>query len=179
MSIQRSKTTTIKGCSVWVLDRDSGNPITETPQADNVTVTIPNIEFGTTDVNILGNLSVPDFTRLDNFQVTVNVSVDNPDTKPLLATGLVSWKIRYAIGHVDVESGLETLVPFTYYVKGYVTSIPNSSIEQGGDGKADINMNVVAIKKQRYSDYLYDINRLTGTVIIDGESKTSELSNLY
>ena len=65
MSNQIFKTTNIKGCALWKCVNDVPvNP--QVPQAEGVTITIPEISFPTVDVNIMGTLSVPDHNRIDN-----------------------------------------------------------------------------------------------------------------
>lgn len=181
MSHQLHKFSTIKGCALWKCVADV--PVTPgIPQADNVTITLPEISFGTTDVNIMGNVSVPDFTRIDNFTLTANVAVDNPDSIPLLQLGeggIANWKITYAVGNINVSTGLEELIPCTIFATGYITSIPNAAIEQGADGMAEISMNLISLRKMRGTDMVYNVNRLTGDIMIGDQRLTAALQTLY
>lgn len=178
MSRQQNKLTTIKGCAVWYLA--NGTPINPTtPNADNVTITLPDLSFSTTDVNILGTLSVPDFTRIDNFSVSINIANDNPDSAPLKQIGLQEWKITYCIGVINSATGLEQFIPYTIYCKGYISSIPLGTIEQGGDGLVEISMNCTSIKKQQGTETLFEIDRLNGKIKIGDTDYSSSINSLY
>lgn len=181
MSRQTNKLTTIKGCALWALD-----PATEqqliagsVPQADNITITLPELTFGTTDVNILGTLTLPDFTRIDNFTVSANIAVDNPDSKPLKKVGLQAWKITYVVGCINQQTGEEEYTPYTVYCKGYIGSIPLSSVEQGGDGMADISMNCTAIRKMKGNEVEFEIDRLGGSIKLGDKDYSRDINSLY
>ena len=80
----------------------------------------------------------------------------------------MNWKITYVIGNINIATGLEVLTPHVIFAKGFLAAIPGGTIEPTGDGKADITMNLVAIKKIRDGAVLYDINRQTNTIIVNG-----------
>lgn len=177
MSIQMHKSLPIKGCSLWLLEDDK--PITSTPQADNIAITIPTIEFETTDLNIMGTMSIPDFTRIGNLQLTATIAIDNPDSRPLKRVGQQSWLIRYCTAYVDVATGLDVIEGYEIKASGYVTSIPNAEVNQGSENTGDIVMNLTSIRKMHGADVELDIDRMHGKIEISGINYTTELSNFY
>lgn len=179
MSTQKYKSLPIKGAAIWALN-ENGEPISSTPQADNVPITLPSIDFGTTDVNILGTVSVPDFTRLENFQVTVDINVDNPDSKPLKKIGRQSWKITYCNAFIDSATCLETLQGIVVYCNGFVGGIPNAEVNQGAENTATITMNCMSFKKQTQDGVIEcDIDRSAGKIEIDGVNYTESVASKY
>ena len=180
MSRTLTKFVDIKGCAVWLCD-ENGTPIKETPQIDNTTISMPDLEFGTTEVNLLGTLSVPDFTRIDNFQLSVNMPVDNDEAMELFKPGLQQWVISYAVSNFNSGTGLEEVTGYRIYAKGYITRIPSSEISKGGDGKANLPMNLVSLKKWKLGERtaVYAIDRLTGKVEIQGVNYTQPIDELY
>lgn len=180
---QQHKTVSIKACAVYAMANDMViTPLS--PQADNVTVTLPDLSFIKNDVNIMGTVSIPDFTRLDNFTVTVNVPVDNPDIRMLRKLGINQWKITYVVSNISAKTGFEELTAYEVIVKGYIGSIPNGSVEQGGDGMVDISMDCLSYKKTRTDQgrntfVEIDIDRLTNKVKVDGINYTAQLNSLY
>ena len=180
MSRSPVKFVKICGVSVWEAD-ENGAAVYDYPQASDVTVSMPNIEFGTTDVNILGTLSVPDFTRLENFQISASVPVDNPEAKKLFKLGLQNWVISYAVANLDSATGLETKTGYRIYARGYVSSIPNAEISTGGEGMADVSMNLVSLKKWALGASVpeFNIDRLSGKVEISGVNYAAEVNALY
>lgn len=170
----------ICGVSVWAAD-ENGAALYDTPQASDVSVSVPSIEFGTTDVNILGTLSVPDFSRLENFQLSATIPIDNPEAKKLMKLGLQNWVISYAVANLDSSTGLEQKTGYRIYARGYVSSIPNAEISTGGEGTADVSMNLVSLKKWALGASVpeFNIDRLAGKVEIDGVNYAAEVNALY
>lgn len=170
----------ICGVSLWEAD-ENGATLYDVPQASDVTVSMPSIEFGTTDVNILGTLSVPDFTRLENFQLSATLPVDNPEAKKLFKLGLQNWIISYAVSNLDSATGLETKTGYRIYARGYVAGIPNAELSTGGEGTSDISMNLVSLKKWALGASVpeYNIDRLSGKVEIAGVNYAAEVNALY
>lgn len=178
MSRQLNKTTTIKGCAIWAMQNGVViNPLN--PNADNVSITLPELSFGTTDLNLMGTISVPDFTRIDNFTVSASIGIDNPDSKPLRRLGIQEWKITYCVGVVNVVTGLETLTPVTIYAKGYVSGLPLGSAEQGSDNMGDVSMNCVSLRKISGTALEFEIDRLAGVLRIGDVSYSSLVNTLY
>lgn len=175
---QLHKMTTIKGCAVYYVDpvKDVANNV---PCADGVTCTLPEISFPTTDVAIMGTLSVPDFTRLDNITASINVCIDNPDTEPLLQVGLQSWKVTWVSGILNANTGIEEYNSHSAIVKGYVSNIPVHSVEEGGDGMAELTMNVVAYRQFKDGVELVSIDRLSNKLSINGVNYTQGINSLY
>lgn len=165
MATSLTKFVGIKGCAVYRLI--DGVPMTETPQVDNITISVPEITFGTTDVNMMGVVSIPDTTSIDNITLSVNIPIDNPDARHLMAVGLQEWKITYVVSNVSSQ-GLETLTPCAIYARGWVNNIPNAEISKGGEGTADVSMNLMGFKKVVGTDVLFDIDRSAGKLIING-----------
>lgn len=175
---QLHKMTTIKGCAVYYMDPQT-EVATNIPCADGVTCTLPEISFPTTDIQVMGTLSVPDFTRLDNITASVNVCVDNPDTLPLLQVGMQMWKITWVSGIMNANTGMEEYIPYAAIVKGYVSNIPEHSVEEGGDGMAELTMNVVAYQKLRDGVPTISIDRLHNKLSVNGVDYTAPLNALY
>ena len=175
MAVSNSKFVGIKGCAVYRCENDV--PITSAPQVDNVTITVPEITFNTVDVNIMGTVSIPDMTSLDNIQLSVNIPVDNPDAAELMQVGLQNWRISYVVSNVN-NQGVETITPCSIYATGFVTGIPNAEISKGGDGTADVTMNLMRFKKYTGERVDIDIDRSTGTLIIKGVNYNT-ISSLY
>lgn len=177
MSIQVHKSLPIKGCSLWLLENDK--PVTSTPQADNISITIPSIEFETTDIGIMGTVSIPDFSRVGNLQLTATIAIDNPDSRVLKRVGHQSWMIRYCTSSMNVNTGLEELSSYTIKASGYITSIPNAEVNQGAENTGDIVMNLMSFQKLHDTDVEINIDRMAGKLEISGINYASEISSLY
>lgn len=164
MATSASKFIGIKGCAVYA---NINGSFDHPPQADNVTISVPEIAFGTTDVNFMGTISIPDMTSLDNITLSINIPIDNPDARVLTAVGLQQWKITYCVSNMD-KQGLETLTPCCIYAKGFVTGVPNAEVSKGGDGLADVSMNLMSFTKIVGNETLYDIDRSSNKLKVNG-----------
>lgn len=174
---QIEKTTTIKGTSIFALDE---NGISETfPSAIDANFTVPNIEFETTEVSgVMGTMTVADDSRLSNIQVSVNIAADNKESQRLYGRGVKGWKINKVVESVKPNGEL-VLTGFSYFCYGYVNGPVEGAGEKGGDGRADLTMNCIAIRKvDSANKEYYNINRTAGKLVINGVDYRSEIDNL-
>jgi hypothetical protein len=171
------KTVTIKGTSIYALnENDVAEPL---PAAIDVTVTVPSIEFETTEINgVMGSMTVSDDTRVSNIQISANVAADNERTQALYGRGVKGWKIAKVVESVRPNGELVN-TGFYYYCHGYVQNIAESPAETGGDGKADLIMNCISIRKiDSTGKEYYNFERLNGKIVINGVDYRSEIDNL-
>lgn len=180
MSKSITKFVEIKGCAVWACD-DNWVPVSQNPQVDNIAISAPDIEFATTDINLMGTLSIPDFTRIDNFQIGVTVPPDNEEAMALFQPGLKHWMISYAVSNFNSQTGLEELSAYRIYAAGYITKIPTSEINKGAEGTTELPMNLAVYKKVKVGSNtaVFDINRFTGKVEINGVNYSQPIDELY
>lgn len=180
MSTAISKSLGVKGASVWKFD-DNGN-IGENPNVDNVSITLPSIEFETTSINLMGTLDVPDISRIGNLQLTVNVPLDVQSAMELCELGkTVKWLITWCTMIYDSISGATTPKSFKVEATGFITNIPNAEVNAGAENTGDITLNLIAYKKTNVSDQVieFEIDRGKGIFKRNGEDLISKISSLY
>lgn len=158
--------TSIKGTTIYRVSKEG--KLDSSPAAIDVDITIGEQSHPTTDIPIMGTLSVPDQSRLDNFTIEVNVNCDSPEALKLSGTGIVGWQIQWVDEFVD-KDGLPQIVGWTISAKGYVTGLPESNKNQGSDNSGNLVMNVVSILKKNSNDFVsYDINRMDNRLYRNG-----------
>ena len=158
--------TSIKGTTIYKLSKE-GKPASA-PAAIDMDITIGEQSHPTTDIPVMGTLSVPDQSRLDNFTIEVNVNCDSPEAAELGGEGIVGWQIQWVDEFVDTD-GLPQIVGWTITAKGYVTGLPEANKNQGSDNSGNLVMNVVSILKKNSNDFVsYDIDRIANRLIRNG-----------
>lgn len=173
---QINRFTHVNGAAIYALD-DNGQAESE-PSAIDVAITLPALEFETSDVNMMGTLSIVDQTRLGNIQVTASLEADNPQTQKLIGPGLKKWKILWT-ENVLQPNGLSDVVGFQVNCGGYVTSIPEGSKELGSQAVADYAMNCVSITKTDSNNVVhYDIDRSQSKLRVNGIDYRARINEL-
>lgn len=152
--------------------------VSPAPAAIDVDITLPEQSHPTTDIQMMGSISIPDQTRIDNMQLTVNINTDSLEASALSGAGIVYWKICWVDEVVD-PSGNLSLLGWTVYASGYIGAQPESAKNAGSENTGDLSMNVVSIKKQNSNGYVaYDINRLTNRLERGGINYRAALNAL-
>lgn len=168
--------TAIKGCDIYRLDKN-GKPGTS-PAAIDRDITIGEQTHPSTDVPLMGTISVPDQSRLDNFTITANINCDSPEAAELSGDGVVGWQIQWVDEYIDA-SGFPQIVGWTIVAKGYITGLPEANKNQGSDNSGDLTMNCLSIRKVNSLGFVaYDIDRSANRLIRNGIDYRSEINKL-
>lgn len=168
--------THVSGVSIY--DCDEKGQSSEFPAAIDVSVNLPSIEFESSDISLMGGMSIPDTTRVSNLQITATLEADNPRTRTLVGPGLKTWCIRWTETILE-DTGLQSVIGFTVYARGFVTAIPEGSKELGSQATADYAMNCIAINKKDSTNHVhYEIDRGQGVLIIDGVDYRKSINDL-
>lgn len=170
------KYTTIKGTSIY-----SGNEnwAVGNPAAIDVDITISEQSHPSTDVPMMGTVSIPDQSRIDNITVTANINCDSPEALELMGKGLKHWVIKW-VDEVVAVNGLVSVKGYEIRAAGFVSALPESSKSVGGENTGDITMNCLKISKRCVTDgYVeYEIDRVNRILMRNGEDYRSEINEL-
>lgn len=180
MSVAIVKSLGVRGASVWKLD-DNGTP-GQSPNVDNVEITLPSIELETSSLQLMGTLDVPDLSRVGNLQLTVNVPLDVPSAMELLEMGkVVKWLITWCSQEYNSVTGETTPKSFTVEASGFITSIPNAAVNAGAENTGDITMNLISYKKTNKTDRVvqFEIDRGKGIFNVLGRDLIRQFTSLY
>ena len=180
MSISLKKSLGIRGCAIFKLDNDG--KAGQTPNVDNVAITLPSIELETTSIQLMGSLEIPDVSRLGNLQLTANIPLDLPEAMALCELGkTVSWKITWCSVIYNHETGESTPKSFSVDVTGFVASIPNAEVNAGAENTGDVTLNLIKYKKTNLSDnkVIFEIDRGNGIFKVDGNDLFAQINSLY
>ena len=179
MSIAIKKSLGVKGCAIWKLtDGEPG----ESPNVDNVAITLPSIELETTTVNLMGNVDIPDVSRIGNLQLSATIPIDIKEAMELCELGkTVSWLITWCSQEYNSSTGQTVAKSYSVRATGFITSIPNAEVNSGAENTGDITMNLIKYKKECISDnYIaFEIDRGAGIFKVNGNNLYGQFSSLY
>ena len=165
---------TIKGCSIYqVVDGVAD----EEPCAIDCTITPPAISFETATIQMMGSLTMPDQSRLQDLQLSITVPSNNVNSINLSGKGLKSYAARWAQEVTD-PSGAVRIISGVIYMSGYVTQVPESAKNPGGEGTSDYNVSLVKYRCLVDNEEMYNIDRSAGKLVINGEDYRSEVDEL-
>lgn len=169
------KYTHVEGVSIY---RCNGGQAEAEPAAVDVAINVPEIQFETADIPMMGQMSIVDQTRIGNLELSVTLEADNPNAERLFGAGLVQWKLCY-VQSIVLPNGLMAVVGVNIYATGYVTSIPEGTKEVGSQATADYKMNCTALRKVDSNGRVYyDIDRTQGKLIKDGVDLRANVNSL-
>lgn len=180
MSIAIKKSLGVKGCAIFKLDEDG--KAGESPNVDNVPITLPSIELETTTINLMGSLDVPDLSRIGNLQLSATIPIDVPEAMELCELGkTVSWLITWCSQEYNSVTGETVAKSYSVNATGFITSIPNAEVNSGAENTGDITMNLIRYKKNCITDkyVAFEIDRGAGIFKINGNDMYSQFSSLY
>ena len=171
------KYTAIKGCTIYPLD--ANGHAADTPAAIDIDITLPEQSHPTTDVQMMGTISIPDPTRLDDLTVTVNINADSPEAQVLVGDGgVVGWQIQWVDEVID-QSGNMRLVGWTVTAKGYIGGVPEANKNQGSDNTGDLTMHAIYLRKANSDGVVpYEIDRVAGKLIRNGKDLREQINRL-
>lgn len=179
MSVAVVKSLGIKGCAVY---KYINGVVAATPSVDNVAISLPSIELETTTINLMGNLDVPDVSRIGNLQLTVTVPLDVKEAMDLAELGKsVKWLIKWCSMEYKSTTGEMTPKSFSVEATGLITSIPNAEVNAGAENTGTITMNLIAYRKVNNTDNIvaFEIDRGKGIFKINGDDLMDQFSALY
>ena len=163
----------IKSCSIYpVVDGVAASE----PAAIDATITLPNITFETSTIQMMGSVTMPDQSRLGDLSLSIMVP-QSRHSIALSGKGLKDYRANW-VQEVTDPSGAVRVVGGVCYMSGYVTQIPESAKNPGAEGTSDYTVSLVKYRVLMDGDEMFDIDRASGKLVINGEDYRSEVDEL-
>ena len=161
----------------------NGPIVADTVYAENVLVakdvefTLPEVAPIMAEVEVMGVMSLPIWSRLENMEMSVSKIGFDKGLKALLKPALKPLEFRFPQETVD-QNGNTKLVACKAFVKAMPTTIPGFGVVPG-----EASSNETAHTVTRYQLFvdgkeLFLIDRLAGIVRIDGKDYAKEMNSL-
>ena len=144
--------------------------------AEDVTITLPDIEFVTAEQKALGTINIP--TPLTNaVELTItSVGIDN-GLFNMLGLESKTFEIRFVKNLLNTSGDLEA-VGYKVFAKGIPYTIPGGSVEPGASWSGDVKISLT--RYQVYKDgieYIL-IDKLKNICKINGTDYASDIKSL-
>lgn len=163
----------IKACSIYPITNGVAD---EKPAAIDATITLPNITFETSTIQMMGSVTMPDQSRLGDLSLSITVP-QSRHSIALSGKGLKDYRANW-VQEVTDPSGAVRVVGGVCYMSGYVTQIPESAKNPGAEGTSDYTVSLVKYRVLMDGEEMFNIDRASGTLVINGEDYRSEVDEL-
>jgi len=144
--------------------------------AEDVVITLPDVDFVTSEVKALGTLNVP--TPLTNplEPAITSVGIDN-GLFNMLGLGSKTYEFRF-VKNVLTTSGDTEVQGYKAFIKGIPFNIPGGSVEPGASWSGDVKIS--ATRYQLFVDGVEKIliDKLKNTCKINGTDYAKEMNSL-
>lgn len=167
---------TVSGCSVYACDAQ-GMP-ESVPLALDCEVTLPSITHPTMDAQVMGAMSVPNQTAIENMECTISLP-DSASASRARKRGVQTFIIRHAVSISEAETGSIRLGGFTATVSGLISGKDGLNISPNAN--VDTNLTVQCVRYRFVDDEgneVINISRPDGILRIGGEDWRDELKKL-
>ena len=167
---------TIAGCSVYALD-GAGQP-SSFPISIDAEVTLPSISFQSTDAQMMGSLSVPVQTSLENLEMTISLN-DGKDAFKAFKKGVVGFMVRYATSITDRDTGEVSLGGFTAKARGLISGKDGLAVAPTNQSDSNLTLSLISYQFQTDDNStVINIDRPSGILEINGTDFRSDLRSL-
>lgn len=167
---------TVAGCTVYACD-DQGMP-ESLPLAIDCEVTLPSVTHPTMDANVMGGMSVPNQTSVENMECTIALP-DSAAANKARKRGVRTFVIRHAVSISEAETGSIRLGGFTATVAGLISGKDGLSVSPNANSETNLTIQCV---RYRFVDdegnEVINISRPDGVLRIGGNDWREELRNL-
>ena len=145
--------------------------------AKDVTAKFPGLEFLTTDVKAMGNMTVPLVGLLENMELAITkIGVDKGLSR-LIRLKPLDLEFRW-VQDVVKSDGTVKAEGCKAFIKAIPLSTPELEVEPGNATEAESKYTVTRMEIFGDGDQLICVDRLAGKLVIDGVDYYNDISNL-
>ena len=145
--------------------------------ARDVSATLPEVTPATTDLPIMGTLTLPIWQLIENMEAAITkvgvdlglISLIKPDMKPL--------EYRW-VQTVTDANGVTKNVGCKAFLRGVPNKIPGIGLEVGSASEGEVTFSVTRYNLFVDGKEMFLVDRLAGIVRIDGKDYAGELGSM-
>lgn len=153
----------VKGCTVYACK--SGIP-EAVPSTIDAEITLPQIVHPTASIQAMGDLEIPDQSRVNSMSATISCEPSVIQTK-LLGYGVQDYVIKWA-QEIVKPNGLVDIVPFAAFISGIPSEDVSSTVNVGSDTKGTISIAVTKYRLTQDGKEIRYVDRIKGVLKIGG-----------
>lgn len=136
--------------------------------ARDVSVTLPEVAATTFDIQAMGNMSLPDWSRLENMETAITkIGVDKGLSR-MAKPGVKHLEFR-GVQLVTEANGTTRKASVKAFITGQSTKIPGIGVSVGSASENEITYTTSRFQLFVDGEEMWCIDRLAGVCRIDGE----------
>ena len=144
----------------------------------DVEITLPNVANKTVDATAMGDFSVPVIGQFENMEATIHHIGADEGLASMLAQETLELEIRWA-EQIMLESGAQTTVGCKAFLTGFPTSaVPEITVKPGEAVDVEVPYTITGYKMVKNGVTLWDINRLSQKLEINGKDYFKDMNDL-
>lgn len=146
--------------------------------AKDVEVTLPDVKNKTVDATAMGDLSVPVIAQFKNMEATIHHIGADLGLANMLAQETLELEIRWA-EQIMKEGGAQSTVGCKAFLTGFPASaVPQITVKPGEAVDVEVPYTITGYKMVKDGTTLWDINRLSQKLEINGKDYFKSMNEL-
>lgn len=162
----------VKGCTVYVCD-ENGIPEAE-PVTIDAEISLPQITHPTATIQSMGDMDVPDQTRVNPMTLGIGCELSVIQTK-IVGYGVKSYIIRWG-QEVKKANGSFDLVPFIVYASGIPSEDVSVTVRPGENTTGTVNIACLKYRVVVDGEEIRYIDKTQGVLKIGKEDFRAKLN---
>lgn len=145
--------------------------------AKDVEFTLPEVAAIIADIEAMGTMSFPLWSRLDNMESTITKVGQDIHFSALVEPKMKNIEHRWAQSQIDANGNVKT-IGCKAFLKGIPTTIPGIGITTGEPSENEITHTITRYQLLVDGKEVLLVDRLTGILRVNGKDYSSGVNNL-
>lgn len=163
----------VKGCTVYACKDGIPESVPSTIDAE---ITLPQIAHPTASIQAMGDMDVPDQTRVNSMSASISCEPSVIQSK-LMGYGIQDYVIKWA-QEIVRPNGLIDIVPFAAFISGIPSEDVSSTVNVGSDTKGTISIAVTKYRLTQDGKELRYIDKIKGICKIGGVDYRAKINQV-
>lgn len=144
----------------------------------DVEITLPDIKNKTVEATAMGELSVPVIGQFENMEATIHHIGVDLGLANMLAQETLELEIRW-VEQIMLKGGAQATVGCKAFLTGFPTSaVPEITVKPGEAVDIEVPYTITGYKMVKNGETLWDINRLSQKLEINGKDYFKDMNDL-
>lgn len=146
--------------------------------AKDVEISLPDVKNKTVDATAMGDFSVPVIGQFENMEATIHHIGADAGLAAMLAQETLEIEIRW-VEQIMQEGGAQKTVGCKAFLTGFPTSaVPQITVKPGEAVDVEVPYTITGYKMIKDGETLWDINRLSQKLEINGTDYFEDMNSM-
>lgn len=163
----------VKGCTVYA---SKDGVVDKEPCTIDAEVQLPQIVHPTSTVQSMGDMDIPDQTRVNSMTCTISCELGTIQSK-LLGYGVQSYVIQWG-QEVEKADGTFDLIPYVAYISGVPSEDVSVMVRPGESTTGTVTIAVTSYRQLCDGKEIRNIDKIKGILKINGVDYREKLNSM-